>query len=144
VYLPRGTWYDFWTEERVDGGREIERRVDLETLPLYVRAGAVIPWGPVKQYADEAVAAPMTLLAFPGGDGASSWYEDDGTSFDYRKGEFMRVEMAWRDSERRLRLTLAKGSRMLPPASRTIEVRVVGEQKLTSVRFDGKPIEVRA
>ncbi len=104
----------------------------------------MIPVGPIKQYAAESVAAPMTLLAFPGVDGASTWYEDDGRSFDYRKGEFMKVEMAWRNSDRRLRLALAKGSRMLPPASRTIEVRVAGEQKLTSVKFDGKPIEVRA
>ena len=46
LYLPRGTWFDFWTEERVDGGREIDRAVDLATMPLYVRAGAVIPMGP--------------------------------------------------------------------------------------------------
>ena len=55
VYLPRGTWFDFWTEERVEGGREIERAVDLATMPLYVRAGAVIPMGPVKQYTDEPI-----------------------------------------------------------------------------------------
>src|SRR5204862_7186926 len=50
LYLPRGTWYDFWTREKMEGGREITRNVDLETIPLYVRAGAVIPMGPVKQY----------------------------------------------------------------------------------------------
>ena len=50
VYLPRGSWYDFWNGERVEGGREISRTVDLETMPLYVRAGAIVPMGPVKQY----------------------------------------------------------------------------------------------
>ena len=55
VYLPRGTWFDFWTEERVEGGRDIERPVDLETMPLYVRAGAVIPLDPIRQYSSEPV-----------------------------------------------------------------------------------------
>ena len=79
VYLPRGTWFDFWTEERIDGGREIDRAVDLATMPLYVRAGAIIPMGPVKQYTSEPSDEPLTLVVYPGADGASSWYEDDGT-----------------------------------------------------------------
>jgi alpha-glucosidase (family GH31 glycosyl hydrolase) len=62
VYLPRGVWFDFWTEERVEGGREIERRVDLQTMPLYVRAGAVIPLDPIRQYSSEPVDAPTTLI----------------------------------------------------------------------------------
>jgi alpha-glucosidase/alpha-D-xyloside xylohydrolase len=66
VYLPKGTWYDFWTAERIEGGREIERAVTLETTPLYVRAGAVIPMGPVKQYVDEKVDGPLTLTVYPG------------------------------------------------------------------------------
>ncbi len=69
LYLPRGAWFDFWTEERVDGGREIDRAVDLATMPLYVRAGAVIPMGPVKQYTDEPSDEPMTLVVYPGADG---------------------------------------------------------------------------
>src|SRR5205807_3148811 len=55
LYLPRGMWYDFWTREKLEGGREISRKVDLETMPLYVRAGAVIPMGSVKQYSEEKV-----------------------------------------------------------------------------------------
>ena len=120
VYLPRGTWFDFWTEERLEGGREIDRAVDLETMPLYVRAGAVIPMGPVKQYVDEKVDGPLTLVVYPGADGSTSLYEDDGRSFDYRKGQFMRIAIAWQDAERRLTLTLAPGSRMLPPGSRNL------------------------
>ena len=122
IYLPKGTWFDFWTAERVEGGREIERAVDLETTPLYVRAGAVIPMGPVKQYVDEPVDGPLALVVYPGADGTASVYEDDGRSFDYRKGQFMRIAATWRDAGRRLTLTLAPGSRMLPPGTRNIEV----------------------
>jgi len=144
LYLPRGTWFDFWTEERVEGGREIDRKVDLETMPLHVRAGAILPLGPVRQYADEPVDAPLTLVVYPGADGASSLYEDDGKTFDYRKGEWMRIEMSWRDAERRLTLRLARGSRMLPPAGRKIEVKVAGERATQTVVFDGRPVDIRA
>ena len=72
LYLPRGAWYDFWTHERVTGGRELSGKVDLETTPLYIRAGSVIPIGPVKQYTDEKVDGPLTLWVYPGADGACS------------------------------------------------------------------------
>jgi alpha-glucosidase/alpha-D-xyloside xylohydrolase len=143
LYLPRGRWIDFWTEERIDGGREIDRAVDLETLPLHVRAGAVIPFGPVKQYVDEPVDAPVSLVAYPGADGSASLYEDDGTTFDYKKGQFMRIDMDWRDAGRRLSLRLARGSRMLPPLKRPIEIRVAGEKATKRVVFDGKPLDVQ-
>lgn len=143
LYLPQGTWFDFWTEDRVEGGREINRKVDLETMPLHVRAGAILPLGPVKQYADESVDAPLTLVVYPGADGASTLYEDDGQTFDYQKGEWMRIEMSWRDAERCLSLRLAPGSRMLPPARRMIEVRIAGERATRTVVFDGQPVEVR-
>jgi alpha-glucosidase (family GH31 glycosyl hydrolase) len=141
LYLPRGTWFDFWTEERVEGGRETGRAVDLETMPLHVRAGAILPLGPVRQWADEPVDAPLTLVVYPGADGAASLYEDDGRTFEYRKGAWMRIEMAWRDGDRHLSLRLARGSRMLAPARRAIEVRVAGERGTRTIVFDGRPME---
>jgi alpha-glucosidase/alpha-D-xyloside xylohydrolase len=141
VYLPRGVWYDFWSNERHDGGREISRDVDLETMPLYIRAGSILPLGPVKQYTGEQVDAPLTLQIYPGADGSFLLYEDDGSSFNYRKGEWMGVEMTWNDRQRLLHLTLAKGSRILPPKRRDLVVKL-GDAK-RSVRFDGHPLEVR-
>ena len=82
-------------------------------MPLYVRAGAMIPMGPVKQYTGEKVDGPLTLWVHPGADGAFSWYEDDGTTFDFRKGQFMKVNVAWNDGQRRLTLRLANGAKML-------------------------------
>jgi alpha-glucosidase/alpha-D-xyloside xylohydrolase len=143
LYLPRGDWYDFWTREKVAGGREITRKVDLETIPLYVRAGAVIPMGPVKQYTDEKLDGPLTLWVHPGGDGAFSLYEDDGKSFDYRKGEFMRVNLAWNDRQRRLSLRLAQGSKMLGNSKRNILARLAGGRETREVVFQGLPLEVR-
>jgi alpha-glucosidase/alpha-D-xyloside xylohydrolase len=143
LYLPKGAWFDFWTGEKLEGGREIERTVDLETLPLHVRAGAIVPMGPVKEWVDQPVDGPLTVTVYPGADGAFTLYEDDGRSFDHRKGEFMRVEMAWRDRDRRLTMALARGSRMRPPVKRPIEVRVAGRDGSKRAVFEGKPLDVR-
>jgi len=150
VYLPRGTWFDYWTEERLQGGRDIDRRVDLETLPLYVRAGAVIPLDPVRQYSSEPVEAPTTLVVYPGSDGRSEWYDDDGVSFEHKRGAFMRVEMQWQDAARTLSLSLVPGSRLIGPTlssveglpSRVLDIRVAGSRLKHSVRFTGTPLRV--
>jgi len=140
VYLPRGTWFDFWTEERIDGGREITRRVDLETIPLYVRAGAVLPLGPIRQYTSEPNDSPTTLIVYPGADGTSQLYDDDGISFDHKRGAFMMVEMSWQDAARTLELSLARGSRMIGAASRVFDVRLAGDERTRPVRFDGSAL----
>jgi alpha-glucosidase (family GH31 glycosyl hydrolase) len=141
VYLPPGEWYDFWTGERTHGGREISRDVDLETLPLFVRAGAILPLGPVKQYTGEKMDGPLTVTIYPGADGSFLLYEDDGKSFDYRKGEWMGIQMTWNDSRRVFRLNLAPGSRMLAPMRRNIEVKV--EQATRQIVFEGRSMEVQ-
>jgi alpha-glucosidase (family GH31 glycosyl hydrolase) len=143
LYLPAGYWFDFWTEEPVPGEREIHRPVDLATTPLFVRAGAVIPTGPVKQYDGEQVPGNTQLTVYPGADGTSSLYEDDGNTFDYRKGASMRVVMTWREAGRVLSLRLAPGSRMLGPTRRVFDVRMAGSTAIRAVPFDGRPVEVR-
>jgi alpha-glucosidase (family GH31 glycosyl hydrolase) len=140
IYLPRGTWYDFWTRERAEGGREFTRPSDLETIPLYVRAGAILPLGPVKQYTREHVDQPLSLSIYPGADASFLLYEDDGRSFNYRKGEWMGLHLNWNDAQRTLTLRLAPGSRLLPPLQRNIEVKLLDAEKQTI--FDGHPIEV--
>jgi len=143
VYLPRGLWYDFWTEEPVDGGREIERQVDLATIPLFVRAGSILPLGPVRQYSDEPVNGPLSLIVYPGADSKSTLYEDDGKTFNYRRGDFMKLQVNWTGVNRRLHLRVASGSRKLPPNRRPIEVRLAGQTTTRSVVFEGLPLEIR-
>jgi Alpha-glucosidases, family 31 of glycosyl hydrolases len=101
-----------------------------------------VPVGPVKQYTEEPSVEPITIVVYPGADGASTWYEDDGHSFNYRRGESMRVSMTWRDATRRLSIALAPGSRMLAPLSRRMDVRVAGATKTTPVTFTGRSITV--
>ena len=141
VYLPRGAWFDFWTGEQIQGGREITRPVDLETMPLYVRAGSILPLGPVKQYADEKVDEPLTISIHPGADASFLLYEDDGSSFNYRKGEWMGIQMTWNDARRVLTMSLASGARMLPPLPRDITVKL--DKASRPVVFDGKSVEIK-
>jgi alpha-glucosidase/alpha-D-xyloside xylohydrolase len=143
LYLPRGSWFDFWTEERVAGGREIDRAVDLGTMPLHVRAGAIIPMGPIKQYVDEPVDAPLNVTIYPGADGAFTLYEDDGRSFAHKTGDWMRLAMRWREAAGRFEVSLAPGARMRPPMTRTIEVRLAGQRTPQRLTFVGKPVQLR-
>jgi alpha-glucosidase/alpha-D-xyloside xylohydrolase len=143
LYLPPGLWHDFWTEERYPGARELERAVDLETLPLYVCAGAILPLGPVRQYAAESSDEPCQLTIYPGRDGSFLLYEDDGISFRYRDGDWMGLAISWDDRLRRLTMRLADGSRMRPPAPRKFTVRVVPEKETREVMFTGAPLEIR-
>jgi alpha-glucosidase len=142
VYLPRGTWYDFWTGEKHEGGREITKQVDLATLPLYVRAGAVIPMGPIKQYVAEASKDPTTLVVAPGASAESFLYEDDGASFDFRNGESMRVALKWNDAARKLQLRLASGTRMLKDEPITLDARLIGSTQTTKIVFKGEPLSI--
>jgi alpha-glucosidase/alpha-D-xyloside xylohydrolase len=140
VYLPKGGWYDFWTSEQIEGDREIDRDVDLETMPLYVRAGSIIPLGPVKQFTSEKVDQPCEIRIYPGADASFLLYEDDGSSFNYRKGEWMGIRMAWHDTHKKLTLSLTDGCWMLPPQKRNFEVRL--GQTTRPLVFDGKPAEI--
>ncbi len=104
-YLPAGTWWDYWTGARIEGGRDVTRDVDLATLPLYLKAGAIVPMGPVKQHTGTIAGQPVTFTVYPGADGRFTWYEDDGASFDYENGAYLRVDCVWNDAARTLTLT---------------------------------------
>jgi alpha-glucosidase/alpha-D-xyloside xylohydrolase len=143
VYLPPGTWYDFWTNARLAGGSTAERAVDLETIPVYVRAGAIVPLGPVKQYTLERVDARLTLMIYTGSDGAAQVYEDDGVTFDFQKGASTRFECRWDDRARQLTVSLAGGSRLVGVQARKIEVELLPAGTRRTLTFTGRPLSVR-
>ena len=139
LYLPKGTWIDFWTEQPIVGGREVSRPVDLATMPLYVRAGAVLPIGPVKQYTAEPSTDPITLVVFPGANGTSSLYEDDGATLSYQKNTgTSRTTFKWDNATRRL--TITGGTATAP---RVFAVRLAGTDVVKSARVAGRPVIVK-
>lgn len=139
VYLPRGSWWDFWTSDQVDGGKLVSRGVDLETLPIYVKAGSIVATGPVKQFALEPSTEPIKLTVYSGADGVSTYYEDDGQSFAYERGDFACLELQWTEASRSLHIKPCGGT-----FARTWRFRVAlanGPQQV--VTFDGKELNVR-
>lgn len=142
IYLPRGRWHDFWNGQTLEGGREIVRPVDLATLPLYVRAGAILPLGPVKQHVDETSAEPVELRIHPGADGQFQLYEDDGETFDYRRGRYRLTELRWNDAKRMLTVRPLTGPSAptdpLPPLPCRFNVVVAGGHRHAELSYDGQ------
>jgi alpha-glucosidase (family GH31 glycosyl hydrolase) len=143
LYVPRGTWFDFWTEEKVRGGREIERAVDLETMPLHVREGAMLPLGPPREYVDQAAPTTLSITIYPGADGAFELYEDDGRTFGYMSGEWLRLRMTWDEANRRFAIRRVAGSRPWGTAARDLEIRLAGERTVHRLVLDGPFAELR-
>ncbi|GAB3903032.1 glycoside hydrolase family 31 protein [Mucilaginibacter boryungensis] len=111
VYLPAGTkWYDFWTGEIAEGGKNIERATPIDILPLYVQAGSIIPWGPKVQYANEKKWDNLTIRVYPGADGEFTLYEDQNDNYNYEKGVYATIDFAWNDKERTLTINEQKGA----------------------------------
>jgi alpha-D-xyloside xylohydrolase len=90
--LPQNTdWFDFWTGEKFNGGQTIERPVKLQSIPLFVRAGSIIPFGPYLQYATEKAADPLEIRVYPGADGSFTLYEDEGENYNYETGKYSTI-----------------------------------------------------
>jgi len=136
LYLPGGTWWDFWSNSKTSGGAEVTREVDLATIPLYVRAGSIMPMGPVRQYSSEPSDEPVTLRVYPGADGEFDWYQDDESSFRYQRGEFAQVRCAWNDQARELTLTRIAGLLQIAGGKVRVKTMDTGAEKtvLFSVR----------
>jgi len=136
VYLPAGAWYDWWTGEKIEGGRDVTREVDLATMPIYARAGAIIPLDPVRQYTDEPAKEPLAIHVYPGADGAFTLYEDDGSSLGYLKGKFALTAFAWDDKARTLTIRPAS------PTARAQTFRIVLGGREKTVAYRGEPVSI--
>jgi alpha-glucosidase/alpha-D-xyloside xylohydrolase len=147
VYLPKGGWYDWWTNEKAAGGdaagRTVTRPVDLGVMPLYVRAGAIVPIDPLRQYTAQPVSEPTTLRVYAGEDGESTLYSDDGVSQEYLKGRGSWIRMTWNDRARRLTLEpgAPRGATNLA-AARRFRVLLLPTGVAKDVRYEGKRVEV--
>ncbi len=127
VYLPSGTkWYDFWTGKQTAGGRQVQAAAPLETIPLEVRAGSIVPLGPVIEYAGQATD-PIEVRVYPGADGDFTLYEDEGDSYRYTHGAYSTIALHWNDASRTLTIGQRTGSYKGMTPSHTFNVVVVGE-----------------
>jgi alpha-D-xyloside xylohydrolase len=125
VYLPAGTWYDFWSGATAAGGATMTASAPLSQIPLYVRAGSIIPMGPLIQYATQS-ADPLEIRVYKGQNGTFTLYEDSGDTYDYEKGQHAQVQFSWDDTAQQLTIGERSGSYTGMLASRTFNVVWVG------------------
>ena len=127
VYLPRGVWYDFWTDQRYTGPRHVNVEAPLDRVPVFVRGGAIIPTQQVVEYTDQAPVDPLTFEIYPAGNSTREYYEDDGLSFDYQRGVVLReqVSSGERDDTVALHLSAREGSYTPPARSLMFKVHAV-------------------
>jgi alpha-D-xyloside xylohydrolase len=111
VYLPaNATWIDFWAGASQMGGQSIMSPAPIDHLPLYVRAGAIVPMEPVMQYSGQAPADPIELRVYPGADGSFTLYEDENDNYDYEKGMYATIPMTWNDASKTLTIGARQGT----------------------------------
>jgi alpha-glucosidase/alpha-D-xyloside xylohydrolase len=143
VYLPAGDWYDWWTNERAAGGGTVSRPVDLATMPIFVRAGAIVPVDPVRQHTSEPVSEPTILRVYRGADGQFTLYEDDGISQEYVSGRGSWTRIAWNEKTRQL--TLEPGAprgATNQAAPRTFKVQILPEGTTRDVQYAGRRVQI--
>jgi alpha-D-xyloside xylohydrolase len=143
VYLPAGEWYDYWSDERMEGGLTIEAKADLGTLPLFVRAGSIVPLGPDVQYADEQPDARIGLKVYAGKDASFTLYEDEGDNYNYENGSYATIELKWSEADRTLTIGKRSGSYAGMPAARAFAVEIAGHPGRCIVTYQGEAVAVR-
>jgi alpha-D-xyloside xylohydrolase len=153
VYLPAGTsWFDFWTGKASQGGQKITVAADITTMPVLVKAGAIVPLGPFVQYAAEKPAETIELRIYPGANGDFVLYEDENDTYAYEKGVYATIAFHWNDAKRQLTIDPRKGKFPGMLAKRTFKVVVVSTGHGTGiedtatpdkvVKYDGKKLTV--
>ncbi|MDD4921750.1 MAG: glycoside hydrolase family 31 protein [Bacteroidales bacterium] len=140
VYLPKpATWYDFWTGVTLPGGQTVNAAAPIETIPLYIRAGSILPMGPYLQFATEKPADPLEIRVYAGADGSFVLYEDENDTYNYEKGVYSTISFQWNDAKRQFTVGNRKGSFPGMLQQRTLQIVLVGKNKGTGVDITAKP-----
>jgi len=147
VYLPAASaWYDFWSGDKLAGERRIVAEAPLDRIPLYVRAGAILPLGPEVEYAEQPTDAPMELRVYRGSDGAFSLYDDQGDTYAYEKGAHTVIPLHWDDKSAAMTIGARQGEYPGMQRERTFRVVVVDGSKISpakEARYAGQELVVR-
>ena len=153
LYLPEGTqWIDFWTGEKQKGGQEISREAPIDIIPLYVKAGSIIPAGPSVQFATEKSWDDLQVRIYPGADGEFTLYEDEDDNYNYEKGKYTTVRMTWSDKDRQLTIHPRQGSYDGMLQNRNFRIVVVdnlkglgldNESYTVNVEYKGKKLNIK-
>jgi len=154
TYLPATTdWYDFWTAEKLPGGNRVTKQTPIDIIPLYVKAGAIIPIGPNVQYAEEKKWDNLEIRIYPGANGKFVLYEDENDNYNYEKGIYATISFDWNDKNKTLTVSDRKGSFLGMLTGRKFNIVIVnankggGENTVTQpdkiIDYSGKKLTVK-
>ena len=141
VYLPAGSWYDFWSGATTTGGATSTVNAPLSQIPLYVRAGSIVPLGPMIQYATQS-ADPLEIRVYRGQSGTFTLYEDEGDTYDYETGQHAQIQLSWDDTAQQLTIGARTGSYTGMLGSRTFNIVWVGANHGAGVAVTSAPDQV--
>ena len=147
VYLPEGIWYHYWTNALYQGEKKISIQAPLDEVPLFVKAGAIIPWGEKIQYANQETKEPLTIKVYAGNNGTFNLYLDDSKTNDYKKGVYTEIKFSYFNKNRSLKIeTLKDQYTKLKEYPQTFIIQLIGDnekQASKSIVFNGTNIEVK-
>ena len=153
VYLPKmSDWYDFWTGKLINGGQTIDADAPIETIPLYVRAGSIIPMGPYLQYATEKAADPIEIRVYTGANADFVLYEDENDTYNYESGKYSTITMNWNEAEKTFTIKDRNGKFPGMLENRTFKIVWVNSnngtgvepaKKAEIVQYTGKEIKIK-
>lgn len=136
VYLPDSCdWYDFWTNEKIKGGQNIMKPCPIQTMPVYVKAGSIVPFGPAVQYSNEKPWDNLEIRIYPGADGSFTLFEDEGDGYNYEKGAYSTINFRWNEVKRTLTIGDCKGFYKGMLQRRKFNIVLVGEGMESGDRF---------
>lgn len=129
VYLPgKAVWYDFWTGNRKQSGSRVDAAAPIDSMPLFVRAGSIVPLGPDIEYVDQKPADPLEIRVYPGADGSFTLYEDGGDSYDYEHGASAAIPFRWNNASKTLTIGRRTGVYKGMLMKRTFRVVLVDQR----------------
>jgi alpha-D-xyloside xylohydrolase len=139
TYLPKAKWYDFWNGTSAEGSRAVDAAAPIERLPLFVRAGSIVPMGPEKEWSTEKPEDPIELRVYRGADGDFTLYEDENDGYNYEKGAYATIPFHWDEAKQTLTIGERKGEFPGMLAERTFQVVFVSENHGVGVMAESKP-----
>ncbi len=145
VYLPEGEWFDFWTNKKYTGGACVKVAAALDSTPLFVKGGSIVPFGPKIQYATEPTTEPTQIRIYPGGDAEFTLYYDDNNSYDYENGIYSEVQLSYNEKKQTLSINKSGDGEFIDFKRSPMEfvVDVMGSDKSQKVTFKGKSLVVK-
>ena len=139
-YLPKGTvWYDFWTNKKYTGGQDVTLETTLDRVPMFVRAGSIVPMGPEMQYVGEKSWDNLELRVYPGADGQFTLYEDEGDNYNYEKGVYSTINIKWNERARTLTIEERQGQYKGMLQSRRFSI-ILPDGRQQSVNYNGQKV----